>query len=399
MTRRAREPLSHIGGSPSAGAFVLRMSLTYGLLLALPLLLTLDVARSGFVHGHVQSVDFGQEFWPAASRVVHGLDPYNISWQRVKIGIAFPYPAFTALFFVPFALIPHGLSDDLWTGLAVLSLVSSLRLLDVRDWRLYGLVFLFAPVLDAWRSANLTLMLCLGIALMWRHRERPFVTGLTAALLISLKPFVWPIALWLLATRRYLAAAYALGCVLTINAAAFGLLGFGAIHGYLHVSQLVTSGEYRVGYTLVALGLHAGVAAPVATGIAITAAIVVALLTFQYGQRGCDEPSMTFSVALILLATPVLWNHYFALLLVPLAVARRRLTPIWLAPLAWWACPATPPAAWQILVAWLIASLAVCVIVRNPSVEAVGNELSRPPRHWRRVASALEGLPLRGRHA
>jgi len=34
--------------------------------------------------------------------------------------------------------------------------------------------------------------------------------------------------------------------------------------------------------------------------------------------------------------TPILWPHYLVVLYVPIALARRRFSPLWLAPLAFW---------------------------------------------------------------
>jgi hypothetical protein len=47
--------------------------------------------------------------------------------------------------------------------------------------------------------------------------------------------------------------------------------------------------------------------------------------------------------------SPIVWLHYFALLLVPMAVSRPRFEPIWLLPVTLWAVPAdgADRAAWQ----------------------------------------------------
>ena len=285
------------------------------------------------------------------------------------MGVAFPYPALTALVFVPFALLPLGFADDLWTFATIVSLVIALRVVGVRDWKIYGLVFLLTPVLVAWHTANLTLLLCLGIALTWRYRDRQLVAAVIVAIMVSLKPFIWPIGLWLIATRRYKAAATAAALTLAINVAAFGAIGFGAIKGYLHVTSLVTDTQLRAGYTLLALALRTGVSAPVAHVLAVAVPAIVALAAVRFGRRRSDLAALVVTVAVILLATPVLWNHYFALLLIPLAIASPRLAPVWIAPLAWWACPVTPPSTAAIGVAWFIAALITAVTVTQTPVE------------------------------
>ncbi len=47
-----------------------------------------------------------------------------------------------------------------------------------------------------------------------------------------------------------------------------------------------------------------------------------------------DRRSFTFALAAALALTPVVWNHYLLLLIVPVAIARPRLSGLWLLPLA-----------------------------------------------------------------
>jgi hypothetical protein len=54
-------------------------------------------------------------------------------------------------------------------------------------------------------------------------------------------------------------------------------------------------------------------------------------------QRDGDRHSLTLGIAASLLLSPIVWLHYFVLLLVPLALARPRLSPAWvLIPLPFW---------------------------------------------------------------
>ena len=123
---------------------------------------------------------------------------------------------------------------------------------------MYGLVLLWPIVVQAWQTANLTLVIGLGIAWLWRKRDHPIVAGAIVAVLISLKPFVWPLGLWLLATRRYAAAAYAVAVGLVVNAVAWGVVGFDQIRRYEDVTRAVTNVMYKRGYDVVALAMHLG---------------------------------------------------------------------------------------------------------------------------------------------
>ncbi len=50
------------------------------------------------------------------------------------------------------------------------------------------------------------------------------------------------------------------------------------------------------------------------------------------------------------MASPVLEAHYLAIVLVPLAISRPRITALWLLPLVLWVTPADWPTDWQRIV-------------------------------------------------
>lgn len=46
--------------------------------------------------------------------------------------------------------------------------------------------------------------------------------------------------------------------------------------------------------------------------------------------------SFVLAVGAALACSPIVWLHYFAILLVPVAISRPRLSPLWFVPLAMW---------------------------------------------------------------
>jgi Glycosyltransferase family 87 len=310
--------------------------------------------------GHLVAVDFRQAYWVAGARVLHGSSPYSWSAEAIRSGAAFVYPALSALLFAPFGAISVGAGEALFTAISILAALATLRVLDVRDGRLYGLVLVCAPVVAAWQTANLTLLLVLGLALLWRHRERPAAAGVLAAVLVSLKPFTWPVALWLLATRRYRALGWALGAAVALNLVAWGVIGFGQVGSYLHLSREVTGALVGSGYGVIASAIALG--ADRALGTALEAGLSCALAggCLLAGRRGREREALTVCVVLMLAASPLVWNHYFALLIVPLAIARPRLSWIWSVGLVLWVCPSDGAAAWQVAVAWLAVAVTAC---------------------------------------
>lgn len=356
------------------------MLVQFATLVIAPLLLTVallhDLVGDGF------ALDFHGQYWPAARRVLDGLSPYDLGWQDIPHDVAFPYGAVPALLFVPFGLIPHGLADAIFTAVCIGAVPLTLRLLGVRDWRVYGIAFLWVPVIAGWMYANVSLLLGLGIALMWRYRDRAFVTGLLVALLVSIKMFVWPLALWLLGTRRYAALGYTVLCGLALNLAAWMVIGFDQIGAYVKLLGLVTEREEPRSFTLVAVSLDFGASRSAAYALTLGLAAIVGTGCFILARRGREQHALLLCIAMGFLATPVTWPHYFALLIVPLALLRPRLGVVWAVPVAIIPIALAADAAGVHGVATFIAVFAALVVaaLRSAPLE------HRPPTPLRETA-------------
>src|SRR5205807_6911663 len=92
----------------------------------------------------------------------------------------------------------------------------ALRILGVRDWRCYGIVLMTSPSVNTFTLGAVTSFLLVGVAAAWRYRDRPWASGVLVGLTALGKLFLWPLGLWLLATRRLRAAAVAVGSALLI---------------------------------------------------------------------------------------------------------------------------------------------------------------------------------------
>ncbi len=73
---------------------------------------------------------------------------------------------------VPLTALPPSVADWLATAIVLATLVAALWVLDIRDWRVYGVVLLWPSVIEAVQTANASLPLTLLVALMWRYRDR-----------------------------------------------------------------------------------------------------------------------------------------------------------------------------------------------------------------------------------
>jgi len=359
-------------------------------LAALPIVVTAWLLWR-YLTAHELGVDFEWAYWPAARDLLHGASPYLWSHAQIARAEVFVYPAAAAILLAPLGLCSRSVGDALFVALTIAALAATLRALAVRDWRVYAVALLWWPVVNGWQTANLTLLLGLATALVWRHRDRPRLAGPLAALAISLKPFMWPLGLWLLATRRYRQAAWCAVSAVVINVIAWAVVGPGAVHQYLRLSGQVTAALYRTGYGLIALAAHFGAGRGLGTVVLIALSAALAAACVAIARRGLDPESLTLCVALMLVASPLVWNHYFALLVVPLAIARPRLGGAWLAPLVLWLCPATDVATWQALLAWTVVAGVLATLVREPRLAGarsgaaldaatpVGEPSGRPP--------------------
>jgi hypothetical protein len=319
-------------------------------------------------HLHAVALDFHVAYWPAVNRLLHGLSPYAATHQQIINGRAFVYPALAAVLLAPFGLISIGIAQVLYLLVCIACVPAILRTLGIRDWRIYGLAMLWFPVFDGWQSGNVTLPLTLMVALAWRHRERPLVAGVLTAVAISIKPFVWPIGLWLLATRRWKAAAYAFGWSIAINLLAWAIVGYNAIHVFLHLSAADTSALWREGYSVLAVAHHLGLGrnAGEVVLVAISAATAAAVLFAGLVKRR-EREALVLAVALMLLASPLLWAHYFSLLLVPLALCRPRLSAVWALPVLMWPMPPRQPVyGWEEVLAWVVTAAIIVTVLRTP---------------------------------
>jgi alpha-1,2-mannosyltransferase len=317
---------------------------------------------------HAVAVDFHVAYYPAGKRLLDGLSPYAATPRQVAAGIAFVYPALSAVLFAPFALIGRGGATVLYTLLAIACVPATLWTLNVRDWRLYGVAMLWFPIYDGWQSGNVTLPLMLIVALVWRHRDRALAAGLLSAAAISIKLFVWPLALWLLVTRRWKAAAWALASGAVFNLIAWGLVGFNEISTFLRLSSDATKALWKGGYSMLAIAHHLGLTRSAGESLlVVVSALAVAVLVYLALVRRNERGAFVAAIVLMLLASPLLWAHYFALLLVPLALYRPRLSIAWAFPLLMWCMPPRQPVyGWQEILAWTATAVMLTLALRTP---------------------------------
>jgi alpha-1,2-mannosyltransferase len=226
---------------------------------------------------------------------------------------------------VPLSLLPLWLAGAVWAVVLVGALVATLLLLRVRDPRCYALSLLSAPFVGVIIGGNATPLVVLLVAVAWRYRDRRWLPGLALAGALALKPFVAPLLVWLVATRRWRGALAAVGGALGLALLGWAVIGFRGLRDYPHLLANLSGVAGPHGASVYALARDLGASHPAAEA----ASAVLAAAVLLYG-RG----SFSSAIVASLLATPVIWAHYFLLLFVVAAAASVTLSPLWVLPLA-----------------------------------------------------------------
>jgi alpha-1,2-mannosyltransferase len=283
--------------------------------------------------------DFGI-FRRAALAVVHGHSPYvHPSATALAHFDKFVYPPVAALLFAPFAALPSEAARVLMFAAGLVAVLGALRVLQVEDWRCYGVAILSAPAINSLALGALTSFLLLGAALAWRYRDAPAAAGVATAFTAVLKLFLWPLAVWLLVTRRRRALVICALAALVLLLGGWAVIGFAGMHSYPTLVHLLERLEGPVSYSTVALLGLTGSAETAAT-VALSLATVAAIWLAARGSGG-DRRALALAVLGSLVATPLVWLHYLLLLYVPIALYRPRLSGLWFLPLLLWLTPLT----------------------------------------------------------
>jgi alpha-1,2-mannosyltransferase len=337
-------PRLSVLGLRSAGRTILE-PLAYCLCPAL--LLTLVLA--GSVHEHF-AFDFHQ-FWQGGHDVVNGHSPYppldslpthggeKLGATEIQQVFRFPYPAPAALAMAPFGLLPFTVAAWIFVLCSLGAVFLALRLLGVVDWRCYGIVFASMTTLGALRLGTFTPWLLLGLALAWRYRDKRLVAAATVGCVIVAKVFLWPLLVWLVLSRRLATAALAFLVAAAITLGSWAVLGFAGFGDYPRLLSSLSAAVQGKGWSVVALGLSLGLSAAAAKALAFGLGCAVFAVAGCAPRRNRDFWLFALAIATAILLSPIVWLHYFLLLVAPLAIAYPRLSRAWFVPLLFWIWP------------------------------------------------------------
>ena len=159
--------------------------------------------------------------------------------------------------------------------------------------------------------------------------------GLAVAAAVAVKPVFVPLLVWLLLTRRRLAAAVGTAGAVALIVLPWAAIGFDGLRGYPRLlDRLEATGRgdgHAAGRALLArLGPRLDSSSASRLRRVALVAVAARLRRRPDGDLASSRPwSAPRSWPL-----PIVWPHYLALLLVPLAVARPRAAAAWALPYA-----------------------------------------------------------------
>jgi len=349
--------------------------------------------------------DFNGDIYEAGRAILHGRNPYDAAFLQHLVAIknaggspslvfAVPvYPAPTLLVFAPLALFSTRLAGLLFTIGSVVALLWGLRLAGVRDWRCYGAALLSWPTVEAVRLGALEPLLLLGLALVWKWRHRAATTGAIAGLIVPAKLFLWPVAGWALATRRWRMIAFGVLVAVLVTLAAWAVIDFHGIRAYPTILGDDSTLVRAAGVSWISAGAAIGVSSGAAEAVSLVVAFALLGLAWRLCRSGDENgEARGFGVTIVaaLVACPVVWAHYLVLLYLPVALICPTLSLLWFVPLLDYFSPVelTRGDIWEIVPA-LVIELVVLLALWAPFPGITGLKLSRPQGSDRRGRNAL----------
>jgi alpha-1,2-mannosyltransferase len=235
----------------------------------------------------------------------------------------FFYPPPFAILVMPFALVPGDLGVLTWTAVLIAATLSAIWLLPVSP-RTRMVVLLLAafswPLVYAIKLGQVGSVLLLLFAIGWLALERPWPLGVATGLgtVIKLQPGL--LMVWQLVTGRRRAAVIGVAIFAVLGLVATVLAGPQAWLDWLTVLGNVSRPALADNDTgLGRLAYLSGAPLGVATGIHYVNVVLVLAVAGFAVLRAAPVASYLAVVVASQVVSPVLWDHYALILLLPVA--------------------------------------------------------------------------------
>lgn len=278
-------------------------------------------------------------YWLAVRHLLDGGSLYDPNVDYFGPSGAFFYPPTFAVLVVPFALLDLALATWIWTGVLVATVALAAAILPVARrtrWLFLLLAGISWPLVYAIKLGQVGPILLLVFALGWRWMDRPWRLGTAIAVGTAIKLQPGLLFVWALVTRRR--RAFVAGLVVMGAAALVATLLSGPsswvdlVTLLTHVSRPVDTPHNM---TPSRIALEAGLSEGAAWAVQLANWALVAAVVLLALVRCTPAASYMAVVVATQLVSPILWDHYALVLLLPIAwlLDRGRRWPV-LIPLA-----------------------------------------------------------------
>lgn len=280
----------------------------------------------------------------AASRYLAGEPLYDVSVTRTGVGNVYQYPPPFVALALPFSLLPFEVGNAAWMAFLIFCFVAGCAVIPVR-WEIKLGIFLAGatgwPLIFGVRVGQVVPILFALFAVGWRWLDRPGVVGVAAGLgtLIKLQPVV--ILGWLAARGdwRGVAAGMLTAGGLTLAAALVGLGQWADLLTLLR--NLADATDVPTNVSLGATAYQLGLPREVAGVLQSVGVVAVLGLVVICARRSSREAGYLVAVIASQIISPIIWNHYALILLLPVAwLLQRR---------QWWAALIPLSQAWVLI--------------------------------------------------
>ena len=293
---------------------------------ALPVLaigaMVLFVGATLAVAGDTLGFDF-LAYHVAMRRLLEGQQVYDMSFEAVKGWGLFYYPPAFIPLVLPFGFLGATVATWLFVALSLVAFVIGVAILPVSRsvrWWIVLLAGLSWPFVYAIKLGQVGPILFLTFAAAWRWLDDPVRFGFAGALGAAIKIQPGILFGWALLTRRWRHIVVGTIVLAALSILAIAIAGVSAWGDFLTLARRLadpidTERNLTPGAVLFRLGVPYGVAVVMQLA---SMGIVVGLVIFA-AVRATAEASFMVAVTASQLLSPILWDHYAMLLLLPVA--------------------------------------------------------------------------------
>jgi alpha-1,2-mannosyltransferase len=270
----------------------------------------------------------------AAQRLVDGQPLY----QALTTGGPFtPGPAGLYLYappfavaMIPFAAATQSLAVIAWQLVHELVLIASCALMPIRPRLRVAIMVVAAcsvPPLRDTVLGNVSLLTLFAAVIGWRWLDRP-LGSIAIGLVLSIRTTFGLFLVWWLLRRRWQALLWALLAYAVATLVSLPLVGVDSYADYLRTLRNISDvGHAPFSRSIAAILLRNGTDPGVADLVQL-ATYAVAIVAVLASLRRDRELSYVVTVAATVVLSPLLWQHYGVLFLVPAAFLAQRGRPL-----------------------------------------------------------------------